>query len=107
MRYEFHACLFDSRDRLLDEMFRYWLTADGNKDPAQVDRAIFKAGRFVLDPERALADKMIDQLGLNKPECVPGDEAAPSHMEKGGYTRDDLIEAARRFIDHRWGRKAA
>ena len=100
MSYKFQSCLYDTRNQMLDAMAYWFFTADGLNDAAQIDNMLNEDREMGLDPAEAAADEMISEMALDEPPVTPLDDEH-SHMERNGYTREDLVEAARRFLRDR------
>jgi hypothetical protein len=102
MSYRFQTFAFDTRDQLLDAMVAWYWNADGANTPADIDAEIADLAVQGIDAATKAADDLMLQLGLaDEPFAFPWETPEPSHMAANGYDRDDLIAAARRFIDTR------
>jgi hypothetical protein len=97
MQHQWTDTLFRTRAAMLDAIAEAWITANGHASPAEVAATLAE----LTDAE--LAAEAIEGWGLATPAdamdaAMLGRPAeGPSHMEREGYSADDLAAAFARL----------
>lgn len=102
MVYHFSGTTHATVAEMLDHMARWYFTSAGMARDEDVTALLCDLDDLQIEPAEAAADEIIDGLALEQTRpAFLSEPPVPSHMAWNGYSRDDVVAAARRFIRER------